>query len=74
MLAVSNVTVHHPLITASDLQEASKQYRMDSKANIVHGKAHFFFLPGVSKDWKASGASVEFRWKGHCVMHRCLLV
>lgn len=43
MLAVSNVTVHHPLITASDLQEASKQYRMDSKANIVHGKAHFFF-------------------------------
>lgn len=37
MLAVSNVTVHHPLITASDLQEASKQYRMDSKANIVHG-------------------------------------
>ncbi|KAM6200189.1 origin recognition complex subunit 4 isoform 2-T3 [Sarcoramphus papa] len=37
MLAVSNVTVHHPLITASDLHEASKQYRMDSKANIVHG-------------------------------------
>ncbi|XP_040532981.1 origin recognition complex subunit 4 isoform X2 [Gallus gallus] len=37
MLAVSNVTVRHPLITASDLQEASKQYRMDSKANIVHG-------------------------------------
>ncbi|XP_040416737.1 origin recognition complex subunit 4 isoform X2 [Cygnus olor] len=37
MLAVSNVTVHHPLITASDLQEASRQYRMDSKANIVHG-------------------------------------
>uniref|UniRef100_A0A8V0Y2C3 Origin recognition complex subunit 4 n=1 Tax=Gallus gallus TaxID=9031 RepID=A0A8V0Y2C3_CHICK len=36
MLAVSNVTVRHPLITASDLQEASKQYRMDSKANIVH--------------------------------------
>ncbi|XP_065607435.1 origin recognition complex subunit 4 [Cyrtonyx montezumae] len=37
MLAVSNVTVHHPLITTSDLQEASKQYRMDSKANMVHG-------------------------------------
>ncbi|XP_048810037.1 origin recognition complex subunit 4 isoform X3 [Lagopus muta] len=37
MLALSNVTVRHPLITASDLQEASKQYRMDSKANIVHG-------------------------------------
>ncbi|KAM9287363.1 origin recognition complex subunit 4 isoform 3-T3 [Morus bassanus] len=37
MLAVSNVTVHHPLITASDLQEASKRYRMDSRANIVHG-------------------------------------
>ncbi|XP_051479505.1 origin recognition complex subunit 4 isoform X2 [Apus apus] len=37
MLAVSNVTVYHPLLTASDLQEASKQYRMDSKANIVHG-------------------------------------
>ncbi|NXS44170.1 ORC4 protein, partial [Balaeniceps rex] len=37
MLAVSNVTVHHPLITASDLHEASKQYRMDSRANIVHG-------------------------------------
>ncbi|KAM6269323.1 origin recognition complex subunit 4 isoform 1-T1 [Porphyrio hochstetteri] len=37
MLALSNVTVHHPLITAADLQEASKQYRPDSKANIVHG-------------------------------------
>ncbi|NXY81788.1 ORC4 protein, partial [Alcedo cyanopectus] len=37
MLALSSVTVHHPLITALDLQEASKQYRMDSKANIVHG-------------------------------------
>ncbi|NXC20950.1 ORC4 protein, partial [Corythaeola cristata] len=37
MLAVSNVTVQHPLITASDLQEASKHYRTDSKANIVHG-------------------------------------
>ncbi|NWR81397.1 ORC4 protein, partial [Centropus unirufus] len=37
MLAVSTVTVRHPLITALDLQEASKQYRMDSKANIVHG-------------------------------------
>ncbi|XP_010073343.1 PREDICTED: origin recognition complex subunit 4 [Pterocles gutturalis] len=37
MLAVSNVTVQHPLITVSDLHEASKHYRMDSKANIVHG-------------------------------------
>ncbi|NWW93047.1 ORC4 protein, partial [Rhynochetos jubatus] len=37
MLALSTVTVHHPLITASDLQEASKHYRADSKANIVHG-------------------------------------
>ncbi|XP_053926335.1 origin recognition complex subunit 4 isoform X4 [Cuculus canorus] len=37
MFAVSNVTVRHPLVTASDIQEASKQYRMDSKANIVHG-------------------------------------
>ncbi|NXE08583.1 ORC4 protein, partial [Lophotis ruficrista] len=37
MLAVSNVTVHRPLITASDLHEANKQYRTDSKANIVHG-------------------------------------
>ncbi|XP_065527323.1 origin recognition complex subunit 4 isoform X3 [Lathamus discolor] len=37
MLALSNVTVHHPLITASDLHEASKQYRTDSRANIVHG-------------------------------------
>ncbi|NXX96392.1 ORC4 protein, partial [Centropus bengalensis] len=37
MLAVSTVTVRHPLITALDLQEASKQYRTDSKANIVHG-------------------------------------
>ncbi|NWY57473.1 ORC4 protein, partial [Chionis minor] len=37
MLAVSTVTVRHPLIAASDLQEASKQIRMDSKANIVHG-------------------------------------
>lgn len=42
MLVVSNVTVHHPLIAASDLHEASKQYRMDSKANIVHGKALLF--------------------------------
>ncbi|NXW65731.1 ORC4 protein, partial [Eurystomus gularis] len=37
MLGLSNVTVHHPLITALDLQEASKQYRTDSRANIVHG-------------------------------------
>ncbi|NXT24112.1 ORC4 protein, partial [Syrrhaptes paradoxus] len=37
MLAVSNVTVQHPLITVPDLHEASKQHRMDSKANIVHG-------------------------------------
>ncbi|NWX20687.1 ORC4 protein, partial [Aegotheles bennettii] len=37
MLAVSNVTVHHPLLTASHLHEANKQCRTDSKANIVHG-------------------------------------
>ncbi|XP_074766206.1 origin recognition complex subunit 4 [Athene noctua] len=37
MLAVSNVTVHHPLITALDLQEANRQHRTDSRANIVHG-------------------------------------
>ncbi|NXE39971.1 ORC4 protein, partial [Ptilorrhoa leucosticta] len=37
MLAVSAVTVHHPLLTAADLQEASRQHRSDSKANIVHG-------------------------------------
>ncbi|KAM6070756.1 origin recognition complex subunit 4 isoform 2-T6 [Chlamydotis macqueenii] len=37
MLAVCNVTAHHPLVTASDLHEANKQYRTDSKANIVHG-------------------------------------
>ncbi|XP_061860941.1 origin recognition complex subunit 4 isoform X2 [Colius striatus] len=37
MLAVSTVTVCHPLITAADLQEANRQHRMDSKANIVHG-------------------------------------
>ncbi|NXE00322.1 ORC4 protein, partial [Chaetorhynchus papuensis] len=37
MLALSAVTVHHPLLTAADLQEASRQHRTDSKANIVHG-------------------------------------
>ncbi|NXJ91928.1 ORC4 protein, partial [Corythaixoides concolor] len=37
MLAVSSVTVQHPLVTAADLQEASKHYGTDSKANIVHG-------------------------------------
>ncbi|XP_064517736.1 origin recognition complex subunit 4 isoform X1 [Pseudopipra pipra] len=37
MLAVSAVTVHHPLLTAADLQEASRQHSSDSKANIVHG-------------------------------------
>ncbi|NXN17602.1 ORC4 protein, partial [Indicator maculatus] len=37
MLAVCKVTVHHPLVTAADLQEASKHYRADSRANIVHG-------------------------------------
>ncbi|XP_068014791.1 origin recognition complex subunit 4 isoform X2 [Melanerpes formicivorus] len=37
MLAVCKVTVHHPLVTPADLQEASKHYRTDSKANIVHG-------------------------------------
>ncbi|NXY62288.1 ORC4 protein, partial [Callaeas wilsoni] len=37
MLAASAVTVHHPLLTAADLQEASRQHTADSKANIVHG-------------------------------------
>ncbi|KAI1237386.1 hypothetical protein IHE44_0014651 [Lamprotornis superbus] len=37
MLAVSAVTVHHPLLTAADLQEASRHHSTDSKANIVHG-------------------------------------
>ncbi|NXQ73820.1 ORC4 protein, partial [Quiscalus mexicanus] len=37
MLASSAVTVHHPLLTAADLQEASRQHSTDSKANIVHG-------------------------------------
>ncbi|NXP58925.1 ORC4 protein, partial [Chloropsis cyanopogon] len=37
MLAGSAVTVHHPLLTAADLQEASRQHSTDSKANIVHG-------------------------------------
>ncbi|NXQ14748.1 ORC4 protein, partial [Peucedramus taeniatus] len=37
MLAGSAVTVHHPLLTAADLQEAGRQHSTDSKANIVHG-------------------------------------
>ncbi|XP_027551580.1 origin recognition complex subunit 4 isoform X2 [Neopelma chrysocephalum] len=37
MLAVSAVSVQHPLLTAADLQEASRQHSTDSKANIVHG-------------------------------------
>ncbi|KYO18037.1 origin recognition complex subunit 4 [Alligator mississippiensis] len=37
MLSLCGRTVSHPLITASDLLEASKMCRMDSKANIVHG-------------------------------------
>ncbi|RMC18860.1 hypothetical protein DUI87_04756 [Hirundo rustica rustica] len=37
MLAVSAVTTHHPLPTAADLQEASRQHSSDSRANIVHG-------------------------------------
>ncbi|XP_067405594.1 origin recognition complex subunit 4 isoform X3 [Emydura macquarii macquarii] len=37
MLALSSITISHPLLTASDLLEASKLCRMDSKANIVHG-------------------------------------
>lgn len=53
MLAVSAVTVHHPLLTAADLQEASRQHSTDSKANIVHGKAQLLPkmflkpLPGI---------------------------
>ncbi|NXS34498.1 ORC4 protein, partial [Pomatostomus ruficeps] len=37
MLALSAVTVQHPLLSAADLQEASRQHTTDSKANIVHG-------------------------------------
>ncbi|XP_060113129.1 origin recognition complex subunit 4 [Heteronotia binoei] len=37
MLALSNVTVPHPYISVSDILEASKLCRVDSKANIVHG-------------------------------------
>ncbi|NWW81021.1 ORC4 protein, partial [Climacteris rufus] len=37
MLAASAVSLHHPLLTAADLQEASKQHSTDSRANIVHG-------------------------------------
>ncbi|KAG6933339.1 origin recognition complex subunit 4 [Chelydra serpentina] len=37
MLALSSITVSHPFMTGSDLLEASKSCRMDSKANIVHG-------------------------------------
>ncbi|XP_030435659.1 origin recognition complex subunit 4 isoform X2 [Gopherus evgoodei] len=37
MLALSSITVSHPFMTGSDLLEASKLCRMDSKANIVHG-------------------------------------
>ncbi|NXO67370.1 ORC4 protein, partial [Phainopepla nitens] len=37
MLAVSAVTAQHPLLSAADLQEASRQHSTDAKANIVHG-------------------------------------
>ncbi|NWR40923.1 ORC4 protein, partial [Regulus satrapa] len=37
MLAASTVSVHHPLLTAADLQEAGRQRGSDSRANIVHG-------------------------------------
>ncbi|NWX86818.1 ORC4 protein, partial [Nothoprocta pentlandii] len=37
MLALRNVTVHHPLVAVADLLEASKQRSVDSRANIVHG-------------------------------------
>ncbi|XP_029766397.1 origin recognition complex subunit 4 isoform X2 [Terrapene carolina triunguis] len=37
MLALSSITVSHPFMTGSDLLEASRLCRMDSKANIVHG-------------------------------------
>ncbi|XP_042716807.1 origin recognition complex subunit 4 isoform X2 [Chrysemys picta bellii] len=37
MLALSSITISHPFMTGSDLLEASKLCRMDSKANIVHG-------------------------------------
>lgn len=59
MLAVSNVTVRHPLITASDLHEASKQIRMDSKANIVHGKAQHFPPRCFLGVWNVSSPSLK---------------
>ncbi|XP_054828686.1 origin recognition complex subunit 4 isoform X2 [Eublepharis macularius] len=37
MLALSSVTSSHPYISTSDILEASKLCRVDSKANIVHG-------------------------------------
>ncbi|XP_062972644.1 origin recognition complex subunit 4 [Elgaria multicarinata webbii] len=37
MLALSNITVSHAYISVSDLLEASRRCRMDSKANIIHG-------------------------------------
>nr|XP_056717616.1 origin recognition complex subunit 4 [Euleptes europaea] len=37
MLALRSVTISHPFISSSDILEASKLCRVDSKANIVHG-------------------------------------
>ncbi|KAL8183286.1 UNVERIFIED_CONTAM: origin recognition complex subunit 4, partial [Gekko kuhli] len=37
MLALSSITVSHPYISTSDILEASKLCRVDSRANIVHG-------------------------------------
>ncbi|XP_044294153.1 origin recognition complex subunit 4 [Varanus komodoensis] len=37
MFALSSITVSHPYITVSDLLEASRLCRMDSRANIIHG-------------------------------------
>ncbi|XP_020641349.3 origin recognition complex subunit 4 isoform X2 [Pogona vitticeps] len=37
MFALNNVNASHPYMSVSDLLEASRLCRMDSKANIVHG-------------------------------------
>ncbi|KAJ1188458.1 hypothetical protein NDU88_005219 [Pleurodeles waltl] len=37
MLALSRITVSHPVIDAADLVEASRLRSMDSKANLLHG-------------------------------------
>jgi len=69
MLALSNVTVHHPLITVSDLHEASRQCRTDSKANIVHGKAPLFPPRCFLGVWEVSSPSSGVRDADRAVSH-----